>query len=90
MTMNQEKTIETNWMLDEQNRLLSRGLIVFRYTESAKAEAGEWSPIKWEKLLPSGLFVEITDADQIKDLNNALRPRLAIAEDPKARQALSR
>jgi hypothetical protein len=85
-----ENTIDTKWQLDEQNRLLSRGLLVFRYREFAKAEVGGWAPIKWEKQLTSGMFVEVIDADQIKELNNALRFRLAILEDPTARDRFTR
>src|SRR3984957_5775453 len=86
----QENLIDTNWQLDEQNHLLSRGFLVFRYSGFMKVEGTAWTPTKWEKLLTTGTFVEVTDADQIKELNNALSFRIAILEDLEARQRLTR
>ena len=80
-----EKTMDTIWMLNDQNRLLSRGGLVFRYSFIGKVEGlGELSPIKWEKLLPSGTFVEVAVSDAIRRLNDALQFRLAVLEDSKA------
>jgi hypothetical protein len=84
-----ENLIDTNWQIDDQNRLLSRGLLVFRYSEVIRVEVGGRVPTKWEKLLPGGTFAEVIDADQIKELNNALHFRLAILEDPRAQQQLT-
>jgi hypothetical protein len=80
---NTEKTIDNVWVLDDQNRLLSRGGLCFRYSTVGKIfdERSGWTRITWEKLLPSGTWIPVTDTDTIDALNDALRVRLARLED---------
>jgi|ERR1700675_190713 hypothetical protein len=76
-----EKTMDTSWTLDDQNRVLSRGGRRFHYPLVSKADAaGRMVPIKWEEELSTGECGDITDRNLIEQLNSALTIRLAILD----------
>jgi hypothetical protein len=76
-----EKTMDTAWTLDDQNRVLSRGGRRFHYSSISKADAaGRKLPIKWEEELSTGEFGDVTDRYLIEQLNSALTIRLAMLD----------
>lgn len=80
---NEGKTIDNVWVLDDQDRLLSRGGLCFRYSMILRAYDARfgWGPIAWEKQLPNGDFAPETNPETVEQLNSALRVRLARLED---------
>jgi hypothetical protein len=78
-----EKTIDNCWVLDDQNRLLSKGGLDFRYTVAGKmhSKRSGWASVNWEKLLATGTWIPVTDLGAIDELNSALRMRIAHLED---------
>lgn len=76
-------TMDTTWTLNNADRLLSKGGLTFRYSFLGKAglPRGEMTPVAWEKQLPSGEFMRVTESELIRQLDSALGYRLAVLED---------
>lgn len=87
----QEKMIDASvWMLNDQERLLSRGMLVFRYSPIRVMRDLFSTPVEWERQRANGEFEPVTELSLIKELNSALHVREAVLEDSTARRVLSR
>ena len=85
----QEKMIDASvWTLNDQERLLSRGMLVFRYSPIRVERVGFSTPVEWEQQRANGEFELVADPNLIKELNSALRVREAVLEDSTARKVL--
>ncbi len=68
---------DEGWILNPQDRTLTRALLVYRYSEIVSSGL----PIEWQELLPSGQWKEVVDADLLRSLNDGLKYRMAVLED---------